>query len=109
MLRLCMMMTTATRDVTGRLRRPHSEQEKFRVSPAPRKVIRAGRRGGKTVGIAIKAIERFLKGGRVLYAAPTGEQTDRFWYEVNRALDGAVRAGFFWGNENPRGISLARP
>jgi hypothetical protein len=53
---------------------------------AKRTIVKAGRRGGKTVALARLAIERFLKGQRVLYGVPTGDQLDRFWYEVTTSL-----------------------
>ncbi len=40
----------------------------------------------------------------MLYTAPTGEQTDAFWYEIDRALGGAVRAGAYKRNETERYI-----
>jgi|SRR3990167_4602140 len=105
-------MTTLTRpephsEITVRLRRPHPKQELFIDSPAKRKIIRAGRRGGKTVGIAILALRKFLEGRRVLYAAPTSEQVGRFWFECNRALEGAVRAGAYRKNETEHIIERA--
>lgn len=60
------------------LPRPHDKQRAFIDSKAKRKVIRAGRRGGKTVGVGIFAVEKFLSGKRILYAVPTSEQVDRF-------------------------------
>ena len=74
---------------------PHSAQLEFIDSPAKRKIIRAGRRGGKTVGMAIYAVKKFLDGRRVLYAAPTADQLGRFWVEVTRALMPATDAGIF--------------
>ena len=53
------------------LKKPHRYQEAFLRSTAKRKVIRAGRRAGKTTGVAILAVHSFLAGRRVLYAAPT--------------------------------------
>lgn len=90
------------------LRKPHSEQSRFIDSPAKRKVIRAGRRGGKTVGVSILALEAFLKGRRVLYAAPTIDQVDRFWFEVTTALGPAVDAGVFVKNESKHLIEKPR-
>src|SRR5262245_38373942 len=52
--------------VRERLRAPHAEQVRFITSPAKRKVIRGGRRGGKTVGVAHLALTAFLAGRRVL-------------------------------------------
>lgn len=94
-------MTTATRtrEVKIVTRLPHNEQEKFRVSLAKRKVIRAGRRGGKTVGVSIPAVDAFCEGRRVLYTAPTSEQTDAFWFEVKRALMPLVDTGVYKLNE----------
>ena len=55
------------------LPRPHVIQEQIIESVAPRKIIRAGRRGGKTIVASIIAVKSFLAGHRVLYAAPTSE------------------------------------
>jgi len=88
------------------LPRPHARQAEFINSPAKRKVIRAGRRGGKTVGIGIYAVQRFLSGRRVLYAAPTAEQVARFWVTVTRALLAPVDAGVFRKNETEHLIEL---
>lgn len=88
------------------LPKPHDKQRAFIDSPAKRKVIRAGRRGGKTVGIAIYAVEMFLKGKRVLYAAPTAEQVGRFWTTVTRALSEPIDAGVFKKNETEHIIEL---
>jgi hypothetical protein len=89
---------TATQ-VTVLLKRPHAEQLRFMRSEAPRRVIRAGRRAGKTCGLAIYAVEEFLKGERVLYAVPTSDQFMRFWQEVTTALAEPIAAGVFKKNE----------
>ena len=88
------------------LPRPHSKQVDFIESPAKRKVIRAGRRSGKTVGIAIYAVKKFLEGKRILYGAPTSEQIDRFWTEICRALAEPIEAGIFSKNETKHIIEL---
>jgi hypothetical protein len=77
-----------------KLPRPHEKQREFIDHTAKRKAIRAGRRGGKTVGISIGAVEWFLAGLRVLYAAPTMEQVSRFWSTVTRALDSPIKKNF---------------
>jgi hypothetical protein len=82
------------------LRTPHIKQKEFIESPAKRKVIRAGRRGGKTVGIAILAAKAFSEGRRVLYATPTADQITRFWFEVKRALADGVDKGILIKNES---------
>src|SRR5690554_5982331 len=71
-------------------RTPHAEQQRFIDSDAKRKIIRAGRRGGKTTGIAILALQAFMDGKRVLYATPTAEQVDAFWYEITLACAEAI-------------------
>lgn len=109
-------MTTNSQAVTGaeqpssrytiRLRRPHPRQREFIASRAKRKVIRAGRRGGKTVGVAQLAIRAFLEGKRVLYAVPTQEQVDRFWFEVKRALSEPLDAKVLYKNETEHVIEV---
>jgi hypothetical protein len=98
--------TNEARGVEVRLRRPHTKQNAFLQSRAKRIIIRAGRRGGKTVGIAIRAVRRFLEGRRVLYAAPTQDQVETFWWEVKRALGAAVDSGGLYKNESLHLIEL---
>lgn len=88
-------------DVTYRVRLPvpHTHQVRFLRSTAKRKIVRAGRRGGKTVGASILAVEQFLAGRRILYATPTSDQIQRFWSEVNRDLEEAITAGIYKKNE----------
>lgn len=93
--------------MTVRLPKPHGKQIEFLRSTAKRKVIRAGRRGGKTYGASICAVEKFLEGKRVLYATPTQEQVDRFWYLVCEALREPIEAGIFYKNETKHLIELA--
>lgn len=84
----------------------HLPQKRMVESTSKRLMIRAGRRGGKTVGIAIRHIKRFLAGRRQLYTAPTAEQTDAFWYEVKKALAPMVKAGILKQNEAERFIEF---
>ena len=85
---------------------PHGKQLLFLQSKAKRKVIKGGRRGGKTVGAAEIAVEKFLAGRRVLYATPTGDQIAKFWMEVTEALNEPIKAGIFKKNETDHSISL---
>jgi len=94
------------KELTVRLRQPHARQVEFIDSPAKRKIIRAGRRSGKTVGAAILGVKAFLAGRRVLYAAPTAEQTGRFWYEVTRSLAEPIKAGIYHKDETEHFIEL---
>jgi len=88
------------------LRKPHAKQLVFLRSKAKRKIIRAGRRGGKTTGVATLAVEKFLEGRRILYATPTADQIKKFWAEVTRALAEPVLNGVFRKNETEHSISL---
>ena len=87
---------------------PTLKQDEFIHSVAKRKVIRAGRRSGKTVGIGIFAVEQFLQGKRILYAAPTIEQIGRFWSTVNNALHDLVIEGVYHKNESEHYIEKRR-
>ena len=87
------------KEYIAHLRRPHPRQQEFIDSEAKRKIIKAGRRSGKTVGMAIADVQSFLDGRRVLYGAPTTEQVDRYWYEISRALAEPIQAGVFKKNE----------
>ena len=92
-------MTTTQTELIVPLRRPHTIQKAFIDSPAKRKVVRGGRRGGKTTGLSILAVEGFLAGRRILYATPTLDQVSRFWHEVKLALTEPIEAGIFYKNE----------
>lgn len=78
---------------------PHRHQLRFMRNGARRKIIRAGRRSGKTVGVSIYSVEKFLAGQRILYATPTSDQIGRYWTEVTRALHEPIQAGVFRKNE----------
>lgn len=88
------------------LRRPHPVQSQIKNSLAKRKIIRAGRRGGKTVIAATICVEKFLEGKRPLYAAPTADQLETFWFEVKKALMVPIDAGIFKKNESNHTIEL---
>ena len=89
----------AERRIKINLPRPHSKQAEFVDCPAKFIVVKAGRRGGKTKGFAIRAVKRFLKGRRQIYAAPTARQVKRFWVTVCRALRPLIDAGVLHKNE----------
>lgn len=95
-------MTEIKYDVV--LRRPHQTQLAIKKSSAKRKIIRAGRRGGKTVVAATICVEKFLEGLRPLYAAPTSDQLETFWFEVKKALQEPIDAGIFKKNETDHTI-----
>ena len=86
--------------------RKHKIQQEIINCKAKRIIIRAGRRGGKTVGVANRAVIRFLEGRRVLYAAPTAEQVGSFWSTVTRILAEPIRQKIFIKNESEKYIEL---
>jgi hypothetical protein len=88
------------------LRTLHPKQSAVTESKAKRKIVRAGRRSGKTTGAADEAVDDFLDGRRVLYATPTDEQLGRFWAEVKRALAEPIEAGVYYKNETKHIIEL---
>lgn len=100
------MMAAAHRQLKIKLPRPHSQQIVFRNSRAKRKVVCAGRRGGKTTGMVIVAIEALLSGRRVLEAAPTADQTEAFWKGCCLALTEPIAAGVVRKNETERSLEL---
>lgn len=91
-----------------RLRQLHPEQQKIADSRAKRRIIRAGRRGGKTTLAADIAVNAFLDGRRVLYAVPTQDQVDKFWTEVIRALQEPLDAKALYKNETRHLIEVPR-
>lgn len=88
------------------LPRPHPKQRDFLRSTAKRKVVVAGRRGGKTTGVGILACERGLAGKIVLYAAPIARQTDAFWRFVVGVLQPLVDAKIVTKNETDRSLAF---
>lgn len=87
-------------------REPHAKQREFLQHTAKRKVIRAGRRGGKTTGIAILAVWALCEGKRVLYTAPTSEQVGAFWYEIKMACLEATDQKLLTKNESEHYIEV---
>jgi hypothetical protein len=81
------------------LKKPTKNQLEVSKSTAKRKVVRAGRRGGKTTGACIISVEKFLCGTRVLYAVPVADQLESFWSEVTQSLAEVIDAGVFYKNE----------
>ena len=100
-------VTTATEYIVHlRNSSGHPQQEAFVESKAKRIIVRAGRRGGKTTGVAKRAVKRFLAGRRILYTAPTQAQVETFWWEVKRSLRGMIDGGILYKNETEKIIDL---
>jgi len=97
---------TAHTNVIVQRRELHDKQVEIKASRAKRKMIRAGRRGGKTVLASDIAVEAFLDGRRVLYATPTSDQITKFWYEVKQALQDGIDHGKYKKNESSHVIEV---
>lgn len=95
-------------DLKVHLPKPHERQNPFLYTTVKRKIIRAGRRSGKTVGAGILAVEEFLKGRRILYGAPTIEQIGKFWKTVTKALAEPIEKKVFYKNETEHIIELLK-
>ena len=61
------------------LLKPHKAQMHLVKSHRRYTLCRAGRRGGKTTALAVRAVMAAVGGKSVLYAAPTNDQTQAFW------------------------------
>ena len=85
---------------------PHERQKEFVETDKKRVMVRAGRRGGKTVRVAIRAAKKFLAGKRVLYAAPTIDQVDRFWTETCRIFQDPIDQKIFNKNSTRHILEL---
>lgn len=85
---------------------PHLKQSHMILSKAKRKVVPAGRRVGKTTGVAIMASHAALNGKRVLEAAPTNAQTDAFWNHIKTFFAEPIKAGYISKNETTRKLEI---
>lgn len=92
----------AIQTIDIRLPVPHPKQQLILQSKAMRKVICAGRRGGKTTLAARVSIQRACKGKRVLLSSTTQDQADTFWEKCRSWLGPAVEAGVIQKNESRR-------
>ncbi len=70
--------------ITLQIPRPYPLQRDILTSPAPRKVVCAGRRAGKTHLAAVAAIHTMLEGKRVLLSSTSQDQADVFWRYIKR-------------------------
>jgi hypothetical protein len=85
---------------------PHENQRQFLESAAKRRIIVAGRRGGKTTGMAMLAVDAMLQGRRVLEAAPTSDQTGAFWDNVTEFVAPLLNAGHIRKLETTRLLDM---
>lgn len=92
-------MAVQTKEYIIHLRKLHYWQTRIKESKAKRKVIRAGRRGGKTCIAADISINSLLNGNHPVYATPTSDQLETWWFEVCQALREPIDAGVLVKNE----------
>ena len=85
-------------------RRLHPKQQEIKQSKAKRKVAVCGRRVGKTTLEGDVAKDGLLAGLKVLYCAPTIDQTETFWNEVKRIFSPLIDGGFLYKNETKKTI-----
>lgn len=88
------------------LPQPHAKQLEFMQSPAKRKVVVAGRRGGKTTGVSMLAANAAMQGRRVLEAAPVADQTSAFWDAITKYFAEPISDKIVRKNETERLIEL---
>lgn len=85
---------------------PHPKQREIDENPAKFKLVRAGRRGGKTTHGSRKAAKKFLEGRRQMLASPSLNQVDAFWEKLNVYFYDAIEAGAIIANKSRRIITF---
>ncbi len=97
-----------TRTLVVRIPKPHNKQKEIEalLDTCNRVVVNAGRRGGKTTGVARIAVKKGGLGKKVLYIAPTSDQTDAFWDKCIEWLDDAIATGMVHVNNTKRIITF---
>lgn len=90
------------------LPRPYPLQREIIDSPAKRKVVCAGRRGGKTVLAAYMACTALLQGQRVLLSSTSQDQADVFWEYIVDWLAPLLTTGHLYKNEVKRIVKLGQ-
>jgi len=89
-------------DLRLSLPEPHPLQRALIESTAKRRVVISGRRGGKTTGVAILSARLFQEGRRVLYAAPTEDQTSAYWETMKEIFSVPIASRQVYKNETRR-------
>lgn len=85
----------------------HPKQDLLINHPAKRKIVKAGRRGGKTTGIATLTCKKFLEDKRIIYGVPTVDQLERYWRECCRAFQEMIQAGIIRKDETEHVLEWA--
>lgn len=96
--------TTIRPSVRLEIPRPYPLQREILDHPAPRKVVCAGRRAGKTHLATVAAITAMLEGRRVLLSSTSQDQADVFWRYLKRWTRPLLRAAY--KNETKRVLQI---
>ncbi len=99
-------MSDAQATVQLSVPRLYPQQALIAESTKKRVLIKCGRRAGKTYLAAHKSLRRAGRGGKVLYGAPTAEQTDAFWEYLTEWIEPAIQAGYATKRLSPRVLTL---
>jgi phage terminase large subunit-like protein len=92
-----------------KLPKMHGEQRRIDKSTSKNKVVRAGRRGGKTTYGARKAAKQMFADRRVLLASPSQKQVDAFWEKLNAWFYYAIEAGRVLRDKQKRILTFPHP
>jgi len=101
-----MMTKTLPSEVNVYFPKPYGIQRDIIASTAKRRVIKTGRRVGKTLTNGRLAVERALSGGRVLESAPVYGQTEAFWQYVKTICRDLITARVVEKRETERVIEF---
>lgn len=85
----------------------HERQRAITSHNSRRKVICAGRRGGKTTLVARYAVKMFLSGHRVIYGTPVAKQLKQYWGKVKKHLKPLIESGVIYKNETNKYLKWA--
>lgn len=94
-------------NVNIKLPLPHPKQREILASKSKRKVVCAGRRGGKTTMIASYSVQSFLNGRRVIYGTPVSKQLKDYWGLVKKYLKPLIKSGHIYKNETDKYLRWA--
>lgn len=103
------MTATARQMIDVTLPALHGEQRRIEQSKSKFKVVRAGRRGGKTTYGARKAVKQMFAQRRVLLASPSQKQVDAFWEKINAWLHLAIDADYIHRDKQKRVLTFPDP
>ena len=87
---------------------PHAKQALIDNCNLKRRIIKAGRRGGKTTWASRHSVLKAQEGRRILYIAPVTIQTDSYWEMCTDWLSDAIAIGLVKKNETKRTLDYVK-